>query len=595
MKKKKKDKGPPVHLSSWEQVSGNQSPSELMYFSKDRKSRYDFFRLVDDSKLAQLYSFFEMERVSKNKVLYRQNDLATDMRILLHGAVKLTNENVKGISKERIVNQPGGHISVNVLGGRKFRESTATTTEPSTFLILTTNAYERLVQVMPDVASDIEQALGDRKRSTFEEIEWLEPFTDRLLSVVSIKMVAKGENIFEQAPSMTSDSGDGKGGRTVSGMAASWSELNTMYIVSDGKVRLRSTQAGGWEMTLKRTDIFGIHGFLFGTPRLATATAMKPTVLLKFEMANCRKLIESLAPLQRALDDRAKELSLRYLRPSRLLRSVNDSSFKMLATLFHIESHRAGSTILDATSSSQKNKTFSVLAAGTALELHDDLKRPGDSVDHQNNQHEKLRGLGSWFNHESLLGTGKPSFSVKASSPCVTLTLRREQFTSFLQLLPSRKMFEEGQDDDDEEDVSTKTSSHFENKKKRVSVDDLISSPHSVPSPARLNTEDHKRASRRLSIRDSVVKAIQDKTSQEEYMWEYKDPEGNTHGPFTLNQMRTWYQLNFFLPEVPMRIMESSPDGEGKEEKKDKFRPMSEIYPGGAALAFTYLPAEVLK
>ena len=35
----------------------------------------------------------------KNKVLYRQNDVATDMRILLHGAVKLTAENVKGIGK----------------------------------------------------------------------------------------------------------------------------------------------------------------------------------------------------------------------------------------------------------------------------------------------------------------------------------------------------------------------------------------------------------------------------------------------------------------------------------------------------------------
>ena len=27
--------------------------------------------------------------------------------------------------------------------------------------------------------------------------------------------------------------------------------------------------------------------------------------------------------------------------------------------------------------------------------------------------------------------------------------------------------------------------------------------------------------------------------------------EGNVHGPFTINQMRTWYQLNFFFPEVP--------------------------------------------
>ena len=253
-----------------------------------------------------------MERVPKNKVLYRQNDVAMDMRILLHGAVRLMTENVKGISKEKIVKESGGHIGLNVLGGRKFREATATTILASTFLILTTDAFEKMVQMYPDFASDIEQALGDRKRSTFEEIEWLEPFADRLLSAITVKMVAKGEDIFEQAPSMASNMGDGKGGKTVSSTAASWGELRTMYIVSDGKVRLRSTQAGGWEMTLKRTDIFGIHGFLYGTPRLATATAMKPTVLLKFEMSSCKKIIESLAPLQRALDDRAKELSLQY-------------------------------------------------------------------------------------------------------------------------------------------------------------------------------------------------------------------------------------------------------------------------------------------
>jgi len=47
-KKKKKDKGPPVHMSSWSEVSGNTSPSELMYFSKEKIQKYDFFRRVKD-------------------------------------------------------------------------------------------------------------------------------------------------------------------------------------------------------------------------------------------------------------------------------------------------------------------------------------------------------------------------------------------------------------------------------------------------------------------------------------------------------------------------------------------------------------------
>ena len=143
-------------------------------------------------------------------------------------------------------------------------------------------------------------------------------------------------------------------------------------------------------MTLKRTNIFGIHGFLYGTPPGTTATApMKPTVLLKFEMSSCKKVIESLAPLGRALSDRAKELSLRYLRPSKLFRSVSDSSLDVLSNLFNIESKRAGEIILDV--SDENNRTFSVLVAGSALELHEDLKRPGGSDDHQSNQHDKLR------------------------------------------------------------------------------------------------------------------------------------------------------------------------------------------------------------
>jgi hypothetical protein len=96
------------------------------------------------------------------------------------------------------------------------------------------------------------------------------------------------------------------------------------------------------------------------------------------------------------------------------------------------------------------------------------------------------------------------------------------------------------------------------------------------------------------------VKSIEDKSFHDGTMWEYKDPEGNIHGPFTLNQMRTWYQLNFFLPEVPMRLVEAKSTtaskvgfdiDEKEEEATSKFRPLSEIYPGGAALAFTYVPS----
>ena len=40
------------------------------------------------------------------------------------------------------------------------------------------------------------------------------------------------KHIFDQAPSMTGDVGDGKGGKTVSSIAASWGELRTADVVS---------------------------------------------------------------------------------------------------------------------------------------------------------------------------------------------------------------------------------------------------------------------------------------------------------------------------------------------------------------------------
>eukprot|EP00928_Gymnodinium_smaydae_P057874 TRINITY_DN4109_c1_g2_i1.p1 TRINITY_DN4109_c1_g2~~TRINITY_DN4109_c1_g2_i1.p1 ORF type:complete len:718 (+),score=107.98 TRINITY_DN4109_c1_g2_i1:125-2155(+) len=59
-----------------------------------------------------------------------------------------------------------------------------------------------------------------------------------------------------------------------------------------------------------------------------------------------------------------------------------------------------------------------------------------------------------------------------------------------------------------------------------------------------------------------------DKVPCPENGWEYKDPKGRTHGPFTLEQMQKWHTTGAFKPQLPMRC---HPD--------DPFIPLAELFP----------------
>ena len=86
----------------WTEVSGNTSPSKLVFFSKALLLKYDFFRLLVaqeglyHSRLAKLLSFFRWEWTREGQHLYRQNDAASDMRILL----KVRNATPKRLTSE---------------------------------------------------------------------------------------------------------------------------------------------------------------------------------------------------------------------------------------------------------------------------------------------------------------------------------------------------------------------------------------------------------------------------------------------------------------------------------------------------------------
>lgn len=63
-----------------------------------------------------------------------------------------------------------------------------------------------------------------------------------------------------------------------------------------------------------------------------------------------------------------------------------------------------------------------------------------------------------------------------------------------------------------------------------------------------------------------------------EKVWWYKDPKGNVQGPFSSNDMRKWYNGNFFTSALPIRFRA---DG--------KFSPLGECYPD-PSVAFTVQP-----
>jgi len=63
-----------------------------------------------------------------------------------------------------------------------------------------------------------------------------------------------------------------------------------------------------------------------------------------------------------------------------------------------------------------------------------------------------------------------------------------------------------------------------------------------------------------------------------EKVWWYKDPKGNVQGPFSSNDMRKWYNGNFFTSALPIRFRA---DG--------KFLPLGECYPD-SSVAFTVQP-----
>jgi hypothetical protein len=45
---------------------------------------------------------------------------------------------------------------------------------------------------------------------------------------------------------------------------------------------------------------------------------------------------------------------------------------------------------------------------------------------------------------------------------------------------------------------------------------------------------------------------------QQDGKWFYKDPQGNVRGPFTYQQMATWYDLGYFSDDLEIAYGENS-------------------------------------
>eukprot|EP00939_MAST-03C_sp_MAST-3C-sp1_P004864 g4864.t1 len=614
-KKKKKDKIPD-HMSSWEDVSGNVPPSQLMYFKPESMRKYDFFRLlvkktkkavssaetippsssstpavatattssssthikvvdgitkkasdlsVDDENILRLFRFFKMERLPANVTIYHQNDIAKEMRILLCGKVKLSQETITGITHTRFLEAVGSRFGENSLGGKKVRGETAVTEEPSTFLTLTHDSHLNMTQHMPNIARDIERALDDRKESTLAEVEWLGDFAAKIVPFVKIQMVPVGEVIFGEAPSLAGDDTDGKGTYPKpTSLSTSWEKnaARDMYIVSDGRIRLHTKGGDGWEMVLRRTDVFGIHSALFGSPRFVTATATKPCVLLKIDRKSLEKATRTYPALLNVFRAKAAIVSLQYLRPSPLFSGISDEHFTEVSNLFDVEERRVGRSLCDGNG-------FCVLVAGQTSEK---TRRTSSGA----MRGRVVRGFGSWFGHKNLLGNAKRgvvSNTTTALTPCVVMALSGDNFSRFLQLLPSRSVFEDHDDNGASECAS-----------KRVAVDDLVRPPFT-----KVGVVDAKpRSAEDLLMSHIVATRKKSVGGSDEITWKYRDPDGNVHGPFPTSQMKDWHNNNYLLPELPIRMCMDDHDEIAKTADAS-FRALSEWFPEDA-LAFKFAP-----
>mmetsp|Transcript_12201 Transcript_12201/g.27910 ORF Transcript_12201/g.27910 Transcript_12201/m.27910 type:complete len:1007 (+) Transcript_12201:188-3208(+) len=61
--------------------------------------------------------------------------------------------------------------------------------------------------------------------------------------------------------------------------------------------------------------------------------------------------------------------------------------------------------------------------------------------------------------------------------------------------------------------------------------------------------------------------------------WQYVDPKGNTQGPFKLNEMKHWFKLGYFRPDLKMRCSD-----------EDDFAPFKQLYPRPQTQPFEVYP-----
>lgn len=205
-----------------------------------------------------------------------------------------------------------------------------------------------------------------------------------------------------------------------------------LYIIADGKVDVSAKNEAGVPSlirTMGTNEIFGEFGLIHDVPRTVNVDAAKGGVVvvtLKRSIYKSYKNEPFMAKLRGWLDNAAHSIVSGALNQINFLSTLEKDKRHIISGLFRVQVVPLGHTVCKQ---GTKGKHFYVLSSGQLLVSAKDER--GEEVE------LKTFTDGASFGEVSLLADTLRSATITAMKESVVLSLRREDFETFLRLVPS--------------------------------------------------------------------------------------------------------------------------------------------------------------
>jgi CRP-like cAMP-binding protein len=123
----------------------------------DELAAIPLFDALDDSDLAELASWFEVQYASEGVRLTGEGAAGYSFFILAEGSAAVATEGAREVSLG-----PGDFFGEIAILGDGRRTATVTTTSPVKLLVMFGTEFRRLQQTRPEIAARIEEAMRRR-------------------------------------------------------------------------------------------------------------------------------------------------------------------------------------------------------------------------------------------------------------------------------------------------------------------------------------------------------------------------------------------------------------------------------------------------